>query len=605
MRRDSLRWLDEVEKLNFVGAQGVLIDVVRDPGGDETTVTIGADGQIPQLAAAEEIALGRRIRDKFDPTKIAGVVGWWRADDLVGADGSAVAAWPDRIAGITLVQAVGANQPLLKKAANGIGGRNTVLFSAAGPQYLQLGAVPASIPKSGPFTVIVVTNPAPNGAYQAAISYNATAIGWSVGIGNQNGPWLSRVGLSDVKSGHQVTGVLSYVITAQINADGTFTFTQNNTYPAEAIAGPSTVNQVPDTLTIGANKAAANGYNAKISEILIVNRDLGVVERTLLARYLGAYYGLKVGTLANAAVKDAIPVPVGNDGSVTEPSVIRDVTGRGVAGTGKKYAMGFVTYDNILSIAELPNFVVSDDGANWAAPPGLVNPITPVPSGGGHLADSRIRLSPDGSKVNFIYIRQGTVADGIVLRTTYDGVSWTPEQLIIAINGDAVIEPMPVWDGDRWVMFTVNNLVTPQFIEMRQTSDPTMVTGWTAPVRVNFAKPANAIDQTAFWHGDAFFLNGVYYLALSDGGAPVTTVRAIWVGGSVDAVNFDVRDQPILTGSFIDAAAQQWDGAQYRACFQLSDSGRNLLTWYSGFNNNLDAGQHFIGHSSVPVSELP
>lgn len=46
VRRDNLRWLDEVEKLNFVGAQGVLIDVQRDAAGDETTVTIGNGGSL-------------------------------------------------------------------------------------------------------------------------------------------------------------------------------------------------------------------------------------------------------------------------------------------------------------------------------------------------------------------------------------------------------------------------------------------------------------------------------------------------------------------------------------------------------------------------------
>lgn len=566
------------------------------------------------LAASAEVAVGRRVRDAFDPTKVAGLVGWWSADDIVGADGSAVTAWVDRVSGITLVQATGANQPLLKKGANGIGGKNTALFASAGPQYLQLGSVPASIPKSGPFTVIAVTNPAPNGAYQAIFSCNAASIGWSFGIGNQNGPWISRVGLSDVKSGHQVTSVLSYVISGQINADGTFTFTQNNTYPAEAVAGPSTINQTPDTITIGANKAAANGYNAKISAILIFNRDLGVVERTALLRYLGAYYGLKVGTLANAPAKDTIPVPVGNDGSVTEPSVLKElVPGAGVAGTGKKYAMAFVEYDNLLSAAELPSFVVSDDRVTWTVPPGLTNPITPLP-GAGHLADSRLRLSPDGKTLMYIYLRQGTGSDGVALKTcTNNGSTWSAETVIIPVSvgsptpGDSVIEPMPVWDGDRWVMYTINNTLGAQgcIVEMRQTTDPTMLTGWTAPVRVNFAKPANAIDQSVFWHGDVFFMNGTYYLALCDGGNPTITVRSIWVGASVDAVNFVVRDQPILTGSFIDATAQQWDGAIYRACFQLSDSGRNLETWYSGFNNNLSGGEHFIGHTLVPVGELP
>lgn len=67
----------------------------------------------------------------FTPADVAGMLLDWNADNIVGNDGDALAAWtndaPTGASG-NLAQATGASKPLLKKAANGINGHNVVLF---------------------------------------------------------------------------------------------------------------------------------------------------------------------------------------------------------------------------------------------------------------------------------------------------------------------------------------------------------------------------------------------------------------------------------------------------------------------------------------------
>jgi hypothetical protein len=66
---------------------------------------------------------------RFKPTDIAGCRLWLSGDYLVGNDGDALSAWADRSGqGRDAAQATGSQQPLLKKGANGINGRNVVKF---------------------------------------------------------------------------------------------------------------------------------------------------------------------------------------------------------------------------------------------------------------------------------------------------------------------------------------------------------------------------------------------------------------------------------------------------------------------------------------------
>lgn len=81
-----------------------------------------------------------------DPSAWSGTVYDLDADDIAGADGSAVSSWsPRRDTGSigNVTQGTGANQPSLKTAANGINGRNVVRF--AGPHRLVSAAFGAQI----------------------------------------------------------------------------------------------------------------------------------------------------------------------------------------------------------------------------------------------------------------------------------------------------------------------------------------------------------------------------------------------------------------------------------------------------------------------------
>jgi hypothetical protein len=552
------------------------------------------------------VAAARRVRDHFDPTRISGLVARWRADTITASDGTSVATWTDSVGGIAATQGTSANQPTYHAggSANAIGGRPVVSFNATAPTTLTTTTL-GNLPKLAPLTVIIVCREAASPSTAGRI---VTVDNGSGGFGWTSGkafgvPFTTVGGVGDYGIGFQQA--ISYGapgVTCFAHDGTTGRTTGNNQYPEIVQTGGGGLAGAT-TLTLGARGGGGEPFTGDVAEILVYNRSLTAQERHLLLRHLGSYYGAKVGSQYNAAVKDTLPVAAGSDGSVTEPSVLHSPTG--VASTGHKYVMAFVNFDNNNVRAEDPNIVVSDDGTTWTVPPGLTNPVTPTPTTG-HFGDPRIRLSPDGKTINLLYWRSGTgTNDGVALRTSTDAVNWTAETTIVASTGFNVSEPCPVWDGQQWIMYCVNDVTdTATFIEMRTTSDPTMLTGWSAPTRVNAPKIANSADATNWWHLDAFFLGGVMYLAITDGGGSSQgNRRALFTAVSTDYVNFDVQPCPLLLPS--DTTVDGWDSASiYRGCLVLDDTGRNVQVWYSAYAYSGDV-QHYIGHTTIPVAELP
>lgn len=88
----------------------------------------------------------------FEPEDITGAVAVWVADDIAQGDGTAVAAWADRISGLSLAQATGSKQPLYR--TTGLAGRPAVDFDGSDDLLRYGGQV--SVASSG--SVFIVHN---------------------------------------------------------------------------------------------------------------------------------------------------------------------------------------------------------------------------------------------------------------------------------------------------------------------------------------------------------------------------------------------------------------------------------------------------------------
>lgn len=117
------------------------------------------------------------------PSQVSGIWGWYRADDIAGADNDAVATWADTSggAGGDLTQGTGGAQPTLK--LNLAGGHSAVRFAAGDSIEYTPGAALAA-----PHTLIVTQWIPPGTGYRFSIAspfsvraHSAGAMGYAAG----------------------------------------------------------------------------------------------------------------------------------------------------------------------------------------------------------------------------------------------------------------------------------------------------------------------------------------------------------------------------------------------------------------------------------------
>lgn len=219
---------------------------------------------------------------------------------------------------------------------------------------------------------------------------------------------------------------------------------------------------------------------------------------------------------------------------------------------GHKLWLGWAPYPNGDATFENPSVAVSDDdGATWATPAGMSNPLYPTGVGGqGTNSDNTIYLGPDGTLFMFWY-QNGAGNTSALIRMAYctDGVTWTGPITVYstsALTTEFPISPAVFWDQrlGKWVMYCCDQSATgssPYFIT-RYTADPavgrpgpgTFVKG-TNPTYPTWPNPTNSpFHINAKRVGDTHVLmvndainqgagtGGLYLMASVDSGATFT-----------------------------------------------------------------------------------
>lgn len=127
----------------------------------------------------------------FDPSQIAGLKGWWKADALALSDGTAVSSWTDSSGNTnTMAQASGTSQPLLK--TNILNGLSVVRFDGT-DDFMQTAAPVSTVTDN--FTMFAVSKRSTTTSSGNTVLFN--------GAGGSNG-----YGPAHITSGGSFKGAL-------------------------------------------------------------------------------------------------------------------------------------------------------------------------------------------------------------------------------------------------------------------------------------------------------------------------------------------------------------------------------------------------------------
>lgn len=220
---------------------------------------------------------------------LTGLLARYRADDLTGANGSAVSAWPNLANPGTYdaSQGTGSAQPsLIHNARNG---KKAVRFTRAG-DFMNT-ALPAD---TKPCTFVAVVKPAVNDNSV----HQLLGISGNGGIGFQmhNGAHRPKIHIPGIWAGASATTAINsgsyYWITASYGSAGEWAFYRNGT-----LDGSGTANHTPTagrTHIIGRGSPGwdAEDLGADVCELFKYDHVLDATERAALSNYVADFYAL-------------------------------------------------------------------------------------------------------------------------------------------------------------------------------------------------------------------------------------------------------------------------------------------------------------------------
>jgi len=216
------------------------------------------------------------------------------ADDIGGADNDSIDSWASQVANVIATQPTPDNQPKLKKGANGLNGKNIVLFDGTN-DYLTFGDLAALDFGTNPFSIFFVTKIASSASHSGILFkdndagadngfyiYNPVS---PAGYYYWNGTIVVSIGAIDTnyhligitRSGTAASGlILYYDGTAQ--AASTEARTLSNTKEAR----------------LGRTADDAETLNGSIAAVYIGNGVLSDADRNLFGGYIQNKYGITI-----------------------------------------------------------------------------------------------------------------------------------------------------------------------------------------------------------------------------------------------------------------------------------------------------------------------
>lgn len=280
-------------------------------------------------------------------------------------------------------------------------------------------------------------------------------------------------------------------------------------------------------------------------------------------------------------------------GSAIHPGVVVLDTPLG----GFTHWMAFTPYPNGDDTKENPSIVASNNGTDWAVPPGLTNPLDPVAGdppmvqGSEYNSDTDL-VHHDGTLYMFWRRYSSASGEKVFLRTSTNGVSWTPRQTVLAdpLSGRNIISPSVLREPDgTWRIWY--GWGSPATIRHRTASSPAGPWSAAQTCVVNGLDPYRHV-----WHLDVVPWDGIYVGLFATTKSGSTNLDgALFAAVSEDGLTWQVGRcliQPVRRAPGLPA---MWDSGVIYRCTGVID-GTDLRLWY--------ATDSKIGYTEVPVGEL-
>jgi hypothetical protein len=187
---------------------------------------------------------------------------------------------------------------------------------------------------------------------------------------------------------------------------------------------------------------------------------------------------------------------------------------------GYHYWMAHTPYPAGNDDHEDPNLAVSNDGTNWIAAPGVPQPLDDADGNPEYNSDVNLVMGPPATMYLFwryLDTSLPSAQEKIYVRTSTDGVTWTPKHLVWSSNmaDRQYVSPHFEWVDDKWRMWAVNIAPAVNTIVHRQTSAalPTP-SDWGAETVCTTSNAMQTGKEP--WHIGMVRIAGQYVMILND-----------------------------------------------------------------------------------------
>jgi hypothetical protein len=231
-------------------------------------------------------------------------------------------------------------------------------------------------------------------------------------------------------------------------------------------------------------------------------------------------------------------------------------------------------------------FVAQGRPDSWAVEPGVHNPI--VRPSAGYLSDPDLVYNPDTREL-WLYYRQATADNIILLTRSADGIAWSPEQEVLRRPSHEVVSPAIVRRGPGdWLMWSVNAGASgcgaeATTVELRRSKDGL---AWSPPQTVVLEQ-----DGLFPWHLDVQWIpsRGEFWAVYNSKLPETCTTPVVSIATSPDGVTWRQADKPVITKGRV----PELEDIVYRTTLAYDPATEVITFWYSGAR--FDGGRYVWG----------
>jgi hypothetical protein len=272
---------------------------------------------------------------------------------------------------------------------------------------------------------------------------------------------------------------------------------------------------------------------------------------------------------------------------------------------GYTYWMGMTPYPNGNDLHENPSVLASNDGITWVVPAGLTNPLDPID--GDDPLVTQVNYNSDADLVHvdgtlYLFWRRYTDSQGVIyLRTSTDGVDWTPRQVVLdgRVTTEGIVSPAVMHDPDTglWHLW-YGHSYNPITLRHRTANSP--AGPWSAPESCPVAGIQPGRD---LWHYEVTKRDGIYYgLFMGVKLSSTNQWTLLHLAVSEDGINWRLGRSILGPGGSTNPGIPNtaWDGGiVYRGSMLIEDV---IRIWYSGHSTS---NVWRTGYTEIPLSALP